>query len=122
MISQNQELTFNTLKLKFEEKGLNFSDFKMTTSGFINSQNKQYTNLAFWFSDQYDIATKMAVYQGLDRSVFRSKKEYDGSIIRQIDKALEYLIFVMKLGLLLMEDQREKKYLLIVQYQQKKQY
>lgn len=32
----------------------------------------------------------MAVYQGMDRDIFRSKKEYDGSIIIQIDKVLEY--------------------------------
>ncbi len=90
LTSRNQDLTFNILKLKFEEKGLDFSDFKMVTSGFINPKSNQYTNLAFWFSDQYDVATKMAVYQGLDRSVFRSKKEYVGSIIKQIDNALEY--------------------------------
>lgn len=32
----------------------------------------------------------MAVYQELDRDVFRSKKEYSGSVINQIDKVLEY--------------------------------
>lgn len=90
LISKHQDLTFNALKLKFEEKGLDFSEFKMVTSGFIDSKTNQYTNLAFWFSDQYDVATKMAVYQGLDRSVFRTKKQYEGSIIRQIDNALEY--------------------------------
>ena len=89
LISRYQDLTFNFLKLKFEEKGLDFSEFKMVTSGFDPKSN-QYTNLAFWLSDQYDVATKMAVYQGLDRSVFRTKKQYEGSLIRQIDNALEY--------------------------------
>lgn len=42
----------------------------MVTSGFVDPKSNQYTNLAFWLSDQYDVATKMAVYQGLDRSVF----------------------------------------------------
>ena len=90
LISQHQNLTFNALRIKFDEKGLNFDDFKMVTSGFIDAKTNQYTNLAFWFSDQYDVATKMAVYQGLDRSVFRTKKQYEGSLIRQIDSALEY--------------------------------
>lgn len=62
----------------------------MVTSGFVDPKSNQYTNLAFWLSDQYDVATKMAVYQGLDRSVFRTKKQYEGSLIRQIDNALEY--------------------------------
>lgn len=90
LISRNQDLTFHVLKLKFDEKGLDFNEFKMITSGFIDSKTNEYTNLAFWFSDQYDVATKMAVYQGLDRSVFRTKKQYEGSIFRQIDNALEY--------------------------------
>lgn len=88
MISNVQELTFNTLKLKFEEKKLDFKDFKMVTSGFMN--NSKYTNLAFIFSDQYDVETKIGVYFGLDRADFKSKKEIGGSIIKQIDKTLEY--------------------------------
>ena len=88
MISDIQELTFNTLKLKFEEKNIDFSEFKMVTSSFL--KDDKYTNLAFIFSDQYDVETKIGVYQGLDRAVFKSKKEIGGSIIKQIDKTLEY--------------------------------
>lgn len=86
--SDIQDLTFNILKLKFEEKNMKFKEFKMVTSGFI--KNNKYTNLAFIFSDQYDVETKVGVYQGLNRAVFKSKKEFGGSIIRQIDKVLEY--------------------------------
>ena len=67
---------------------MNFYDFKMVTSGFV--RNNKYTNLAFIFSDQYDIETKIGIYNGLDRAVFRSKKEFSGSIIKQIDRTLEY--------------------------------
>ena len=88
MISSIQDLTFNYLKLKFEEKNLEFKEFKMVTSGFI--RDNKFTNLAFIFSDQYDVETKIGVYHGLDRAVFKSKKEFGGSIIKQIDKTLEY--------------------------------
>ena len=88
MISSIQDLTFNYLKLKFEEKNLEFKEFKMVTSGFI--KDNKFTNLAFIFSDQYDVETKIGVYHGLDRAVFKSKKEFGGSIIKQIDKTLEY--------------------------------
>ena len=88
MESDIQDLTFNILKLKFEEKNIRFKDFKMVTSGFI--RNNKYTNLAFIFSDQYDVETKVGVYQGLNRAIFKSKKEFGGSIIKQIDKVLEY--------------------------------
>jgi len=87
-ISRIQDLTFNILRIKFNEKGISFDEFKPVTSGFII--DGKYTNVAYWFSDQYQTETKMAVYQGLDRDVFRSKKEYDGSIIYQIDNALSY--------------------------------
>jgi predicted HTH transcriptional regulator len=88
LISKNQNLTFNTLKLKFEEKNIEYNKFKMITSGFI--KGNKFTNLAYIFSDQYDIETKIGVYFGLDRSTFKSKKEFSGSIISQIDKTLEY--------------------------------
>ena len=88
LISKIQNLTFNTLKLKFEEKNIEYNKFKMITSGFI--KGNKFTNLAYIFSDQYDIETKIGVYFGLDRSTFKSKKEFSGSIISQIDKTLEY--------------------------------
>ena len=62
----------------------------METSGFIDEESNLYTNLAFWFSDQYNIDTKVAIYQGLDRAVFRTKKEFTGSIIEQIDEVVKY--------------------------------
>lgn len=93
LISQNQDLTFKTLENKFIEQGLDYNEFKMKTSGFISPKTNEFTNLAFWFSDQYDVETKIASYQGLDRDIFRLKKEFGGSIINQIDKTLEYFEF-----------------------------
>lgn len=90
LISKEQDLTFKALERKFEEIEWDFSQFNFKTSGFIDNETGLFTNLAFWISDQYNIDTKMAVYQGMDRDIFRSKKEYDGSIIIQIDKVLEY--------------------------------
>lgn len=89
-ISSEQDLTFNTLKDKFLQKNMNFNDFNFITSKFIDKKTSHYTNLAYWVSDQYNVDTKMAVYQGLDRVTFRSKKEFTGSIIKQIDNVLEY--------------------------------
>lgn len=44
--SLDQDLTFNVLKLKLEEKGIPFNKFKMITAGFII--NDEYTNLAYF--------------------------------------------------------------------------
>lgn len=90
LISKRQDLTFEVLKGKLKDNGIEFIDFKLITSGFVDANTNLFTNLAFWFSDQYDIDTKMAVYQGLDRNIFRSKKEFDGSIVKQIDQVIEY--------------------------------
>lgn len=88
-LSKNQNLTFESLNNKLKQQGIH-KDFNMVTSGLIDLKTNMYTNLAYWLSDQYSIETKMAVYQGLDRSVFRSKKEFGGSLIKQIDSVLEY--------------------------------
>ena len=93
LISLNQDLTFKSLEYKFIEQGLDFNEFKMKTSGFTNPKTNEFTNLALWFSDQYDVETKIASYQGLDRDIFRLKKEFSGSIVNQIDKTLEYFEF-----------------------------
>ena len=87
--SKEQNLTFRNLQLAFEERKKDFNNFKMLTSGFVNQEGK-YTNLAFIFSDQYNISTKVAVYQGLTREIFKVKKEFDGSIIKQISNVIEY--------------------------------
>ena len=88
-LSKYQELTFETLNNKLRQKGM-YDEFNMVTSGLIDLKTKMYTNLAYWLSDQYSIDTKTAVYQGMNRSVFRSKKEFGGSLIKQIDNVLEY--------------------------------
>lgn len=90
LISMNQDLTFEALKAKFRKLNMNFVDFKMITSGFVDKESNLYTNLAYWFSDQYSIDTKFAVYQRLDRTTFRSKQEFSGSIIEQIDEVMKY--------------------------------
>ncbi len=86
--SLNQDLTFNILKLKLEEKGIPVNQFKMITSGFLI--NDEYTNLAYFFSNQYDIETKISVWSGINRSTFKTIKTFSGSIINQIDKAIDY--------------------------------
>ena len=90
LISEEQELTFFELEMEFRRRKLDFKKFKMVTSGFKTIDDK-YTNLAFIFSDQYNINTKVAIYKGLTRAEFKNKKEFSGSIIRQIHEVLDYV-------------------------------
>lgn len=107
--SKNQQLTFRSLELAFEERKKDFKEFKMVTSGFINSSNK-YTNLAFIFSDQYNVQTKVAVYQGLTREIFKSKKEFEGSIIKQISNVIEYSYLCNETRVVIDGDPQRKEY------------
>ena len=47
--------------------------------------------MAYLFSNQYDVETKVAVFQDVDRSIFKSKKEFNGSILKQINDVLDYV-------------------------------
>ena len=51
LVSKEQDLSFKTLERKFEEKDLDFSQFNLNTSGFIDKETGLFTNLAFWISD-----------------------------------------------------------------------
>lgn len=80
--SLDQDLKFNVLKLKLEEKGISFNQFKMIISGFV--KNNEYTNLAYIFSDQYKME-KIGVYSDIDRSILKTIQSFNGSVINQID-------------------------------------
>ncbi|WP_457857856.1 ATP-binding protein [Psychrobacter pulmonis] len=84
----NQKLTFQYLQNKlldndtaFDEKSLRLLDL-----------NEEYNNGALILSDQSPFVTKIAVVDGLDmNSDFLAKKEFSGSLVRQIDLTLEYI-------------------------------
>lgn len=90
LISSRQNLTFEYLSDFFRKNNLVFDNYKMITMGFKNNIN-EFTNLAYLFSNQYDVETKVAVFQDVDRSIFKSKKEFNGSILKQINDVLDYV-------------------------------
>ena len=56
-----------------------------------------YTNLALLLSDQCPHTIKVAIFQGDDNSVFRARKEFSGSLLKQLNEAYQlFLIFTMK--------------------------
>jgi predicted HTH transcriptional regulator len=84
----DKPLTFHYLQdklinndIEFDEKGLRLLD-----------TDKQYNNGALILSEQNPFVTKIAVIDGLDMdSNFLAKKEFSGSLIKQIDMTLEYI-------------------------------
>ncbi|MBI9093466.1 MAG: putative DNA binding domain-containing protein [Sphaerochaeta sp.] len=88
--SLNQDLTFETLKQEMVLRQLEFGKSQMKTLKMIG-EDKLYTNLAMLLSDQCNYSIKVAVFQGKTNVVFRDRKEFTGSILKQLSDVFEFL-------------------------------
>lgn len=50
-----------------------------------------YTNLAYILSDQFETPTKVALFQGTDKAIFRDRKEFLGSILKQLEDVYQFV-------------------------------
>ncbi|QJB71348.1 ATP-binding protein [Mycoplasma sp. 1654_15] len=82
---ERTDLTFNYLKKALEKLNIKFNPKKLS---LINDDGK-YNNIALYFSDQCQIITKIAYYQGLTKEIFLDKADLSGSILEQIDTILK---------------------------------
>ena len=92
--AMNQELTFSAMKESFQKRELPLSEEKFTSLGLLNPEDKQFTNLAWLLSDQCQHTLKIAVFAGEDKSIFKDRKEFSGSIFRQLEEGYAYLQLV----------------------------
>ena len=92
--AMNQELTFSAMKESFQKRELPLSEEKFTSLGLRNPEDKQFTNLAWLLSDQCQHTLKIAVFAGDDKTVFKDRKEFSGSIFRQLEEGYAYLQLV----------------------------
>ncbi|MBQ9698715.1 MAG: putative DNA binding domain-containing protein [Acidaminococcaceae bacterium] len=90
--SLNQELTFETLQNEMKVRNLEFGAPQMKTLKLTGSDGL-YTNLALLLSDQCPHTIKVAIFQGEDNSVFRARKEFSGSLLKQLNEAYQFLDF-----------------------------
>ena len=86
LTSENQNLTFEYVRMKLGEKGIKFDP---KGSSLFNTDGK-YNYAALLLSDQNPTISKFAVFQGTDVSVFLDKKEFTGSIMKQLDDILYF--------------------------------
>jgi len=87
---RNQELTFSFTQKFFKDTNFSLTDSNMRTLRLIDSDN-YYTNAALILSDQCEYSIKCAVYEGADKSKFKARKEFFGSILKQMDESYEYI-------------------------------
>ena len=90
MRSLEQELTFSDTEKEFAKRNLEFEQPQKQTLKLYNGDGI-YTNLAYLLSDQCAHTVKVAVFQGTDQSIFKDRREFSGSILRQLNDVYSYI-------------------------------
>ena len=85
-----QELTFDYADKYFAERGVSFGPSNKRTLNLMDSDG-YFTNAALLLSDQCAHSIKCAVYDGVGKTTFRARKEFFGSVLRQLNEAYEYI-------------------------------
>lgn len=85
-----QQLTFETAAAEMRRRNIEFGAAQMRTMKLI-SEDGLYTNLAYILSDQFETPTKIALFQGTDKAVFRDRKEFSGSILKQLEEVYQFV-------------------------------
>lgn len=81
--SMQQELTFETFNAEMRKRNIEVGEAQRKTLKLIG-EDGLYTNLALLLSDQCEVTTKIAIFQGSDKAVFRIRREFGGSILKQM--------------------------------------
>ena len=88
--AMNQNLTFSAMEESFQKRNIPFSEEEFASLGLRNPADKQYTNLAWILSDQCQHTLKIAVFAGEDKSIFKDRREFSGSIFRNLFLSVVY--------------------------------
>ncbi len=92
MRSLEQDLTFEAATQEFSERSILFGEAQMKTLG-IMTHDGVYTNLGLLLSDQCVHTIKAAVFQGTTQNEFKDRKEFSGSLFRQMNEVYDYIDF-----------------------------
>ncbi|MBQ7900572.1 MAG: putative DNA binding domain-containing protein [Clostridia bacterium] len=87
----NQELHFAEAANEFDIKKVEFNEGKYHALGIKNIDDDLYTNLAVLLSDECEHTIKVAVFSGNDKKIFKDRKEFSGSIFKQLRNCFEFL-------------------------------
>lgn len=97
LISKEQNLSFDYLIKKFNDSNLLIDENKYKALKIFNENNK-YTNLGLLLSDQCPYSIKCAIFDGINKIAFHDRKEFSGSILKQVDDIFEYFELFNKLS------------------------
>ncbi len=88
--SLEQNLTFTAAAGQFSRRNIPFDMAKMQTLGLL-SPDGIWSNVAMLLSDQCTSTIKAAVFDGADKSNFQDRREFGGSLFRQMEETYAYL-------------------------------
>ncbi|MCD8152618.1 MAG: putative DNA binding domain-containing protein [Clostridiales bacterium] len=92
MRSLEQKLTFDATANEFAKRNIAFGSAQMRTLE-ITSRDGVYTNLGLLLSDQCVHTIKTAVFEGTTQSEFKDRREFTGSLLKQMNEVYEYIDF-----------------------------
>ena len=92
MRSIEQNLTFAAAEKEFADRNVPFESSQRKTLG-IMSQDEVFTNLGLLLSDQCMHTVKVAAFQGTDQNIFKDRKEFTGSLFKQMADTYDYIDF-----------------------------
>ncbi|MCL2138466.1 MAG: putative DNA binding domain-containing protein [Treponema sp.] len=88
--SLNQDLTFSATEQFFKMENVPFGPNQYKTL-HLQTVDGVYTNLGILLSDQCVHTVKLAVFEGLEKVVFKDRREFSGSLLRQLSEVYEHL-------------------------------
>lgn len=94
---REQGLTFTETAAAFERACIPFGPENMRSLG-IRDPDGCFTNLGLLLSDQNPFEVRCAVYDDQTPPVFLSRKEFSGSVLKQIDDVLDYFDLINKVS------------------------
>ena len=92
MRSLDQELTFEAAEKEFQFRKVEFGPQQMRTLKLVDNDGL-YSNLALLLSDQNPHTIKVAVFQGTKQMIFKDRREFGGSLMKQMNDVYEYIDF-----------------------------
>ena len=93
--SLNQNLTFDYTEQIFKKNNLVFGLSQKKTLGLIG-EDDLFTNLALLLSEQCNHTLKVAVFEGIEKNIFKDRKEFKGSLLKQVTEAFEFINLLNK--------------------------
>ncbi len=88
--SVNQDLTFDYTERYFKDRGLSFTIENQRTLGLVDGDG-YYTNTALLLSAQCAHSIKCAVYEGTGKTKFKTRREFTGPVLQQLEEAYAFL-------------------------------